>query len=496
MASPFGSAPSLIIGAGVGAAAAAALDPAIEVPRQEAWKANPARVLDVGTVARLIAQGGIPLDATAYDYAHRQGFGSDKLDALVYMTQTVPGSAELLFLWRLGYIDETEWRRGLTKGGMRQDWIDRLAKTFGVPITAEEAAVAIHRSAIPNQGQLPDLPPVGPGKVLRYPEVPIDGYESAKAYGVGKDQMDALTRVLGLPPGMDLVARMVFRQILDRDDFDLAAAQSNRRREWAAFEFEGYRQIPTAEQFVEHHLRGWSTEQEMYAGTALHGMSKADTDVEFELHRRPLTVRQVLIGQRRGGKFQPRAGELTDPYEASVHQGSLGPEWYDLAIAGKESYPSYFVIRPLVQSGAITLERASELFLGMGWPEDVAKAAPAAFLGAKTSAADPHVVKAQTQLWTATHRSYVADRSDDATATTALEAAGVAADAVPEVLRIWQAERALVRAGLSASNVRKAYQKVDTNPVTGAAWTLDEALAALHDLGWSPTEAQQYLDIG
>src|SRR5207245_381253 len=128
------------------------------------------------------------------------------------------------------------------------------------------------------------------GKVPHFPEVQIDAYASALAHGFDNDQLDALARIQGLPPGMDLVARMVFRKILDRSDFTLAAEQANRRVEWADFEFEGYRQIPTADQFVEAHLRGWITQAEMYAGTARHGMSESDTDVEYRIHRRPLGI--------------------------------------------------------------------------------------------------------------------------------------------------------------------------------------------------------------
>src|SRR4029077_11633066 len=99
MAGPLGSAPGIIIGVGVGTAAAAALEPAIEIPRQDAWNRLPNRILDAGTLARLVAQGGVDLGA-AHAEAQREGYAADKVDALVYLAQTVPGFGEALTLYR------------------------------------------------------------------------------------------------------------------------------------------------------------------------------------------------------------------------------------------------------------------------------------------------------------------------------------------------------------------------------------------------------------
>ena len=49
MAGPLGSAPSILLAAGLGAAASTALEPVFEPARQEAWKNNPFRVNDPAT---------------------------------------------------------------------------------------------------------------------------------------------------------------------------------------------------------------------------------------------------------------------------------------------------------------------------------------------------------------------------------------------------------------------------------------------------------------
>lgn len=492
MASGIGSAPGILIGFGVGAAASAALEPAFEVPRQEAWKRNPNRVLDPGILARLVAEGGVPL-GEARDEAERHGYAADKFDRMVWAAQNVPGTAELLFLWRLGLIDRAKWKEGMVKLGQRPDFIDYVARTYAVPLTAEEVAVAIHRSVILNQGQLPDLPPVGPGKILRYPEVPIDAYKSAEAYGVGNDQLDALTRVLGLPPGMDLVARMVFRGVLDRNDFDLAAAQSNRRREWAPAEFEGYRQIPTAHEYTEGHLRGYTTQAEMYAGTAKHGMSKEDTDLLYANAGRPLNIHQVTTGLARGGKYGGGYDAVpAGPYRDAILRGPLRPEYADLDYANRYNYPSAFVLRSLAQAG--TLGGAAEVqqvLEEIGWKPSFAKQVAADWTG--STGGDSHIGKAQTQLWGTTHRSYIAEEIDDATATASLTAAGVDPASIPHVLALWQTERDMIRKQLSPAQIKKAVTEGVTNPATSAPWTQADGLAALLARGYDHAAAATLL---
>jgi len=526
-----GSTPSLLLGIAAGGAASAAFEPALEIPRQQAWQAAPHRVLDPELLARLVAQGGVDL-STAQTLATHSGYSPANLDALVYMAQSAPGTAELLFLWRLGVIDEATWKQGMVKLGQRPDWIDRVAQTFSVPLTPAEAAVAIHHDVIPNQGQLPGLDLQTTGKVLRFPIVNIDAYASAQAYGMGKDQLNAITRTLGLPPGLDLVARGVFRGILDRGDFTLAALQSNRRTEWQAYEFEVYRQIPTAEQFVEAHLRGWITQADMYAGTALHGMSQADTDIEFQIHRRPMTVRQITQALAWGGTFQPAAGEIQDPYSASVHQANLGPEWYDLGEHLKHTYSVPFWWRSMTSAGALSPAEATTILLRLGNPPDFVTQAVNHFTAAGTAATKEqtkaellaeyeggYITQAeystalqalgftgtalqlelelgdarQAKAWRekvveAIHKAYIEHEIDDTAAISELATVNVVGDTATRFLQLWQLERLYTRTRLTEAQVVKAYGK-------GLIAQAD-ALARLQDFGLSAADATVRLTEG
>lgn len=487
-----GSAPGILVGFGVGAAASAALEPAFEIPRQEAWLRNPNRVLDPGILARLVAEGGVPL-GEAQDEAKRHGYDSDKFDRLVYAAQNVPGVAELMFLWRLGIIDKPTWKQGMVKLGQRPDFIDHVAQTFSVPLTAEQVAIAVHRSVIQNQGQLPDLPPVGPGKVPRYPEPNIDAYKSAEAYGVGTDQLDALARSLGLPPGMDLVARAVFRGILDRNDFDLAAAQSNRRREWAGYEFDAYRHILTPVEYTELQLRGFSDRAARLADTDKWGMSHDDSDKLYDVLGRAPALHAVVVGLARGGKYPGSYANVPEPYRSAIQRSNIREEWSEVVYAGRYSYPSAFVLRSLAQAGDLGDTAAVEQILHeIGWPPSLAKQVAAKWVPTG-SAVDANVKKAHTTAWSKAQASYIAEESTAADVAPIFDLLGVTGQDRTDVLKAWDAIRALTRKQLTPAQVVKAVKEGVTNPATNLPWSHADGLAALEARGYSTADATTLL---
>jgi hypothetical protein len=128
-----------------------------------------------------------------------------------------------------------------------------------------------------------------------------------------------------------------------------------------------------------------------------------------------------------------------------------------------------------------------------GMADEVVTALHDSWTGGTTATADPHGTKAQNQLWTTTHRSYVAEAIDDATATAALSAAGVAAATVPGILALWAQERSLIRKQLSPTQIRKALNLGVVNPATGVPWTIADAHAALLLRGYDDADATVFL---
>lgn len=473
---------------GVGRAAGGVLEPQLQGLKNSSWALITGEGISVppspGTLAAGVAQGQID-PKTAALWATYSGVNQETFDALVNIANVGPGSSYAFELWRRGHIDEDGFRRAVKRLGLEQEWIDDLVKIKQTLLTAEQLAVMIQRTVVANPGILPNQPDTAGSNVPPMPQVNIDPVTEAAGMGIDPERLSAMARIIGLPASPDLAARMHFRKIITEGAYNQAILEGNTRGEWAPFLLDGFREIPTAEQFVEAHLRGWITKQEMYDGTARHGMSQSDTDLEFQIHRRSLTPHAVKQALARGASFNPSAGELTDPYEASVHQNNLGPEWYELAISLAGSYPSLFITSRLVTAGTITPEAGRDWRKKAGDADEVVAAMYESWKGAGTTTADPHVTKAENSLWTALHSSYVKDRTDDSLAETTLATIGVPSSARAEVLTLWQAERDLQRAGLSAAQIKKAFGE--------ATFTQDEAVARLVELGWSAADAGVYL---
>jgi hypothetical protein len=249
------------------------------------------------------------------------------------------------------------------------------------------------------------------------------------------------------------------------------------------------RAILTPGEYAESWLRGWRTQSEAEAGAATHGMTAEHLDLLYDLKGRPIPVHQITTGLARGGTYPSTYDDVPEPYRKSLQESDIRPEWSSLAYANRYLYPSAFVLRTLAQAGDLGDQAAVEqVLLEIGWKPSFATQVSTAWVGG-TASGDKHVTKAETSLWSTTHKSYVAGEIDDATATTALAAAGVAAAAVPQILALWAEERSLIRKQLSPAQIKKAFTTSTTNPVTGQPWTQQEATDALLARGYDLNDA-------
>lgn len=488
-----GSTPELLAAAAIGAAASAALEPAFEVPRQDAWSNNRNRIFDAQVVARLVAQGGIDL-GSGQEEAHREGFSDDKFDQLVYLAQTVPGVPEALTLWRRGLIGDDLFTHVIVKAGLDQ----RYAAPLQALKTAEivgigDLAYGVVRGILPAPSWVPVAPPTSGTSVPRFPQVPIDPVAEAAKLGFDEAQFQIMVGRSGLSLAPGLAATAFFRGLINAEDYLLAIAEGDLRTEWAQTLQDASRQVPTAGEFVEGWLRGWVTQKQAEDGAALHGMSPTHTDLLYKIKGRPVTFHEITTGLARGGVYPSTYDDIPEPYRKAIQEADIRPEWASIHHANRYLYPSAFVLRALAQAGDLGDQAAVEqILLEIGWKPSFATQVSTAWLGG-TGVADKHVAKAQTSLWTTTHRSYIAEEIDDATATAALQAAGVSAASIPAVLALWQEERSLIRKQLTPTQIRKAVSGAVINPATGVAWTHADALAALLARGYSQADAEVFL---
>lgn len=429
-----------IFGAGIGIASADALTPLLEPAKQRAWQENQHRVLALGLVGELVAQGLLE-HGDAADEAGRQGFDASRMRATAEALLSAPGVGQLLELWRREEIDAVQFTHGLRKMKLEPEWDKPIEALRDVLLSAQDLAVMVQRGIVANDGLLPVGPPAGRGKVPPMPAISVDPIKEAGKQGWTADRLAGLARIIGLPAAPDLAARMTFRGIIDRVDFDRAVSEGNTRNEWAPFLFEGFREILTAHDYAELQLRGYLTKDERLLGTAKHGMSERDSELLYDMLGRSIPVHQITTGLARGGSFGGDGSDVPEVYRQSLQRGNLRPEYYDLAYANRYSLPGVFVLRAMAQAGDLDEARVEQLLLWTGWPPSLAKQVAAAWADKAKASAAKHKATAQTSLYAAQHHSFVTGHTGPAEAEQTLMQLAVPADAVPGILELWQRER-------------------------------------------------------
>jgi hypothetical protein len=469
----FGNAVSTSAGVGIGGAVQNTLNPLTQDLANETWSLHAVVPPDPYALANGVAQGQVG-ETVAREWAKQSGIGDAQFTALVNIANTGPGAANALAWWRRGIINDAGLKRALKRAAWEDEWINDLIAAKNVLLSPAELANARQQGFVDAARQ----------------------HEESVQQGVNAERADILFELSGLPPGAATAQEYLNRGLIDATTFAQMIREGHTKTKYIDVLRRGAEYVLSPINYVEGRLRGWLTDAEMYAGTSLHGVTKADTDLLFEIHGRPISFHQVWIGLQRGGTLDGPTDQIHPAFLASLRRSNIQPSFYNLAWAQRYTYPSAFVMRALTQTGVLTAAETEADLVDMGWRPDRAKQVAAAWAGGGGTTADAHVTKAQTQLWSRTHSSYISDETDDAQATAALTAAGVAPAAIQPVLTLWRAEKALIRKQLSPADLRKAYRKQDVNVATGLAWSREDALARLLELGYDQEDAENYLNIG
>ncbi len=477
----------------MGAAAVPALVPFSQDLINEAWSLHQSKPLLATLLAGGVSQGQV--DRTwATNEAALNGISKDRFDRLVAIADTGPGVAEAFNLWRRDVIDEAGFRRAAKRAALEDEWIDALVKTKVERLTPAQIALGIVRSILDDAGLLVEKLDTGPGKVPRYPVSPIDVLKEAEAAGIDKERLRVMVGEIGLPMSPQQAASAYFRGLITLTDYNAAIAEGDIRPEWAAKILEQAEQIPSATDYIQAHLKGWIDAPAMYAGTAKHGMSKADTDLIYLRSGRPAAPGQMATAAARGIDGPDGSPMDKTQFLKGIKESDIRPEWGEMLWDSRFLYPPLFQLTRLVQADAITPETAREWAIKDRYPPEVVNALFKYWNQPTAAKGDTHLAKAQTQLWSTLHRSFLAGDTDEATVTAKLPQAGVSAGVVSDVLALWNHEREVIRQRMSASQVKKAWVKTVTNTVTGAPWTREDALAELLSRGWSAQDANAFLD--
>jgi hypothetical protein len=489
---------SSIEGGAVGGATAiavgAGLEPTIEPGKQEVWANNAYRVLEANILARLVAQGLVGFDPAA-EQAKRTGFDANKFRGLVELAKAGPPVAEALNLRRRDRITAEQFEHALSKAQIEPQYWPALKELVDERLDPAVIALAIVRGIMKDPGFLPVGPPSAVGKVPAFPTSPLDTTAEAASSGVNLERLFVETAIAGRPMGPEAAASAVFRDILERVDFDRAIAEGDVRNEWANAIFQTARQIPSVADYVNARIRGWISEAEMNAGTARHGMSAEDTHLLYLRTGRPAAPGQMATAAARGIDGPDGVPMNREQFLKGIAESDIRPEWGPMLWESRFLYPPLFQLTRLVQGGAIDADTAAEWARKDRYPPEVVTALHSYWTQTGTSGADPHVARAETQLWSALHRSFVARETNVTQARANMTTLGIPRDDQTTILNLWQAERDLIRRQLTPAQIKKAYRKASQNAATGAPWTRDEAVAALVSEGYSVQTANDYLDI-
>jgi hypothetical protein len=442
-----------MIGSSVGEAAAFAaglaihplLEPIVQAIKNETWSQYPDRPLDPETAAELVIENEIP-EGVGANEAALTGMSATRFGELVKTIRTAPGVAEARTLIRrrdpatgAPLITTAMLHHAYEKAKIEPQYWPALDAILDEPLPPAVAALAAVRGLISDEGFLPVSPPTEAGVIQPFPVYPISGLASAHAAGYSDDAYGVMVGINGRPMSLHEAASAYFRGIIERQDYERAVAEGDTRNEWRDAILEQAREILTAHDWVELHLRGYITAQQMYDGTALHGMSTDDTDRLFRVLGRPLTVHQITTGLARGGTFQPIPGELTDPYEASVHESNIKPSYYDLAIANRYGYPSLFQLNALVKANAITASVAADWANKDGLAPEVVAALTTFWEGEQAQAGGATGTKPKTFTYSQIHQAWRHSVFTDAQALSELESIGYPTARAQTLLATWKA---------------------------------------------------------
>lgn len=409
-----------------GLAIAPLLEPVLQELRNTTWAEAPTRPLDPGTMAGGVAERKIAA-GTGRAEAAFSGISASAFDSLVAVMQKSPAIAEGIRLIRRGQLAPADFVTVLQRAGLEDEFVTAYQaaavnglKPWQEPADPAVIALGIVRSIFKDPGFLPVTLDTEGSSVPPFGQVEIDAISEAAASGVDSERLRAMVGNTGRPGPAHEMAQAVFRGLANRAAFNLSILEGDIRPEYADVLFDVSRQILTAHDYVELHLRGWIDQPTMYAGTAQHGMSEADTDLFFKVLGRPTAAHRVFLGMRRGGVYDGPTTDIDPAFLKSLQEGNERPEWYNIEWAMRFTYPAPFMVRQWLKDGGDT-QKAHDWLYWEGWQEAdieaiIAEYAPASGTGGK-KALTPTQIKA----------AYHAGSIDRAAALQRLEADGYSA---------------------------------------------------------------------
>jgi hypothetical protein len=422
-------------------------------------------------LANGVAQGQVPR-GWAEDEALNTGVNGERFGRLVNVFDQGPGAAYAFQLWRRDLIGETAFRRALKREAWEEEWIDAIVGLKQALLSPAELANARQQGFIDAARQK----------------------DEAALQGIDAERAEIQFELSGLPPGVDVAQRAAVRGLIERPLFDQIVREGHTKTKYTGLLWEMRHPVLSAAEYATLHLKGWISVDQMYEGGALTGHTREQMDELFLARGRPAAPGQMQTAWARGVDGPDGRPMDQAQFEKGIRESDIRPEWASMLWGIRFAYPPLFQINRLVQANAIDADTALDWAHKDRYAPEVLEALGTYWRGGATAGADANVGKAQTQLWTRLHRSYIAGETDTNEAKDVLAQLGVAADAQDEILALWLVERSLAVKQLTAAQVKKAWLNAVTNPATGAPWTREDATTRLIQMGYTYNDAATFLD--
>lgn len=517
-----------IIGVGIGTAAADAIEPILELAKQDAWYDNPYKPLDADQVAELVAQGLLD-PGEADTEARRTGYNASHLLALTQLSLKAPELGAAVDLWRRGHITEPQLRHAFRKAGLEPQYDQAFLDRRYESLSAEELANAVQQGFVPTAGLLPDDPGGSPPYTPATEQVSLDTLREFGDNALDADHARILAELSGNPPGPQELLQMWNRGIITELAVERGIREGRTKTKWTSAIKELRHYVLGPAEYASARLRGWITKAEAEAGGALSGADAAQMELLFLNRGRPATTHQTFLGYIRGGRYIGANLTERETFDKAIVQSDLRPEYADLLWAQRYTYPTPFVLRQLAQSGVITPAQTEQVLVYQGYEPGFANQIAVAWGSAKAAGAksltlaelrdereggyiseaefsdaltslgyagaelaleldlaDARRIKTErNRVVTALHKLYVNRELTDQDAAVRLGEVGLDADVIGRFLPLWAIERDAATTQLTAAQIRSAYRKTTI--------TLADAITRLEAMGYTPADATIYL---
>lgn len=453
------------VGVGVGQSVADAISPITRELANEAWSRYLSMPVSTVEAASVVASGERSRE-WGLGEAAKNGLDAERFDALVDMLDTAPDLATLFDLLHRGFITEADFREGARKQYIEEKWVDALVRLSAKVLSPAEAANAWQ------QGYMDEA----------------EAEAEAALSGVNARRSLVQRELAGLPPGPETALAMLRRAIITEAEFAQMIREGNTKSKYIDEYLVLRSQVTSATTAAGLWLRGHLTETEAKAIGQLTGYGPEQMEHLYLNRGRPATTRQVHIGWARGGRL-PGAASEREAFETAVRQSNVRTEYVDLLWAQRHTYPSAFVIRALAEDGTFDRDTTERILIESGWVPEYAQLAAdkwggAASAGPGTKWAD----RARSRLFTAAHSDYMDGNADETATRAMLTAVGIGGAEQNTIITLWNLERGRTRRDLTQAQIVKLYRK--------QVWPLEQAHAALLDLGMESADADALLAAG